>query len=528
MNAISVTAGTREFMLEIPEGAQNILQAVYLSGLFEPPPLCAGLALCGRCRVRFLSGGHGSPGVPEALPEDVKALGLRAVEQGWRLGCRHQAVPGAKVELPPGVRALQAPEEGADLSAGEAHAVLAVDFGSTSLHSSVLTDKGAQPVKIMVNPQMGAGSDIISRLAYARRKGGAARLAALSRAALARMAAEAGGAREICLAANPAMTCLLLEKDVSGLAAAPYRLDYKGGRQEFLAGLPPLWVAPLMGPFMGGDLSAGYAALAWGRKIEYPFLLADLGTNGEFVLALSESEALAASLPLGPALEGMGMSCGSEARPGVITAFALTSDGLVPQMYGQSSPTRGLTTPPSALSGTAYISLARHLLRQGLLLPSGLFADASAAAPSPLAARLAKALRAGPSGRAFYLMDDLYMTGADVEELLKIKAAFSLAMKLLLKEAGLAFSSLKQLCLAGALGTYMDISALEDLGFIPPGGSVRTAAVGNSSLSGAVLLCQKPELRQALIDWSAGVRVLSLTDAPDFQGAYTNEMKFSW
>lgn len=535
MSSMRVSCGSREFVVDLPDATsgepQSLLQAVYLSGLFEPPPLCAGLALCGRCRMRFMQN------APDPLDEDFKALGERAVGQGWRLGCRHRAVPGAQLELPPGMRALAAPEPGeaedqpeADAAEADAGASLAVDFGSTSLHYSILREDDAQPAKIVVNPQMGAGSDIISRLAYAQREGGLERLSRLSRAALGRMAAEAGNTREICLAANPSMTYLLLGKDVSGLAAAPYHLDYRGGAVERLPGLPPIWVAPLMAPFMGGDLSAGYAALAWGQKVEYPFILADLGTNGEFILALSEKEALAASLPLGPALEGIGMSCGSEARPGVITSFALTSDGLVPQMYGQSGPTRGLTQAPSGLSGTAYLSLAHHLRRQGLLLPSGLFADpaAPAQALSPLASRLGRALKDGLQGRAFYLMDSLYMTGGDVEELIKIKAAFSLALKLLLKEAALPWSGLKRLYLAGALGSYADIGALETLGFIPPGGSAKAAPAGNSSLSGAELLCQKPELRQLLAAWAAGVRVLSLTDAPNFQAEYTDEMKFEW
>lgn len=526
MSRISVALGGRELDIELGGASQTCLQAVYLSGLFEPPPLCAGLALCGRCRVRFLSG------APAPLEEDLKALGRRVAEEGWRLGCRHKAAPGAKIELPPGTRRFPViePDAGAGEDFGLPPARLAVDFGSTSLHWSVLTDKGAQPAKIAVNPQMGAGSDIISRLAYAGKEGGLARLADLSRAALARMAAENAPVSEICLAANPAMTYLLLGKDVSGLAAAPYHLDYRGGQSEKVPGLPPIWTAPLIGPFMGGDLSAGYAALAWGRNAEYPFMLADMGTNGEFVLALSEREALAASLPLGPALEGTGMSCGSEARPGVVTGFALTSDGLVPQMYGQSGPARGLTSAPAGLSGTAYIALARHLLRQGLLQPSGLFADLSMPARplSPLAARLARALKDGGNGRAFHLMDSLFMTGSDVEELLKIKAVFSLALKRLLKEAGLAFPDLSGLYLAGALGSHADISALEALGFIPPGGALKAVAAGNTSLAGAELLRARPALRGPLVDWAAEARVLSLTDAPNFQDEYTDAMKFEW
>lgn len=523
---IAVEFGLDEVFIEILDHSNTFLQALYLSGLFEPPPLCAGLALCGRCRMRFIEG------APKALPEEIKALGQDMVDKGWRLGCRHKAVAGARIALPEGVRRLKALDKaGPDKEAySKAEARLAVDFGSTSLHYSLVTTAGWSAPKVVVNPQMGAGSDIISRLAHAQR-GGAETLASLSRDALSRMAASAADTGEpvgeICLAANPSMTYLLLGKDLSGLAAAPYHLDYRGGVTEHLPCLPPVWVAPLMGPFMGGDLSAGYAHLAFERQAEYPFMLADMGTNGEFVLALGPDEALAASLPLGPALEGIGMSCGSEARPGIITNFALTSDGLVPQMFGTAHPTRGLTSMPQGLSGTAYLSLAGHLLRQGLMQTDGLFSP-SPKAVSPLAGRLARALMNKGDGNAFYLSDSLYMTGQDVEELLKIKGAFSLALKLLLAEAGLNFAGLKKLYLAGALGSHIDISALEGLGFIPMGGASKTVPIGNSSLAGAELLCREPALRQPLVDWAAKLRVLSLTDAGDFQARYTDEMKFSF
>lgn len=599
MAVLTLLAGSREFTLNIADApgaglsgklsessfghlsssGQSLLQLIYLSGLFQPPPLCAGLSLCGRCQVRFLPE---SPVIPEALPEDVKALGQRAVEQGWRLGCRHKALlemDGARLELPPGIKVLEAVENVSCETFGESSAstgpetsgpaaeaaMLAVDYGSTSLHyapvSALLQGVAVNSPKIAVNPQIGAGSDIISRLAFALRDGGPERLRRLSQDALRRMLAETekGGrkVKEICLAANPSMVYLLLGRDVSGLSTAPYRLDYRGGITENLPGLPSVWVAPLMGPFMGGDLSAGYAALACagmpakdtsglpplpgfspqmqGHVVEYPFVLADMGTNGEFVLALDEHTALAASLPLGPALEGIGMSCGSEARPGVVTNFALTSDGLVPQMFGQSSPTRGLTAMPQGLSGTAYLSLASHLLRQGLVQPSGLFSPAFGPAPtpvspppSPLAARLGKALRDKGEGTAFYLSPSLYMTGEDVEELLKIKAAFTLALKLLLKSAGLKFADIKKLYLAGSLGIHTDVAALENLGFIPAGSAVKVLPAGNTSLAGAALLCLRPELRQPLVEWAASVKVLGLAEAPEFQSGYTEEMQFVW
>ena len=63
--------------------------------------------------------------------------------------------------------------------------------------------------------------------------------------------------------------------------------------------LPPARIPPLLAPFVGADISAGMAAIAFGPDPpRYPYLLADLGTNGEFALALSPEEYLLASVPM--------------------------------------------------------------------------------------------------------------------------------------------------------------------------------------------------------------------------------------
>ena len=112
--------------------------------------------------------------------------------------------------------------------------------------------------------------------------------------------------------------------------------------------------------------------------------------------------------------------------------------------------------------------------------------------------------------------------------MLKIKAAFSLTLKSLLQAASLRFSALSGLYLAGSLGLHTPGSDLEALGFIPPGGSAKSSGIGNSSLAGASLLCVRPELRPGLIEWAARARVLSLTEEPDFQKRFAEEMRFAY
>lgn len=111
-------------------------QAIWLSGLFNPVPLCGGLARCGRCRVRYLTP------APAPLPEEESVLGPEAVRSGWRLACHRQIPDGGPVpelELPD--TTLAGEEKTAahpSLSGGAETCVLAVDLGTTASPGGLL------------------------------------------------------------------------------------------------------------------------------------------------------------------------------------------------------------------------------------------------------------------------------------------------------------------------------------------------------------------------------------------------------
>ena len=118
------------------------------------------------------------------------------------------------------------------------------------------------------------------------------------------------------------------------------------------------------------------------------------------------------------------------------------------------------------------------------------------------------------------------LAGADVEEILKVKAAFSLALERLLAASGLESRALARVCLGGALGEHMPETALERLGFLPQGLQARTVAEGNTSLRGAALLLTRPELRERLVRWSSGCTLVDLAARPDFTALYMRHMVF--
>jgi uncharacterized 2Fe-2S/4Fe-4S cluster protein (DUF4445 family) len=557
--AIEDAEGRTRLIRATPE--QTLAQALFLEGLWPTKPFCSGLGRCGHCLVYVID--------DSGPTKDERAtLSPEVLEQGGRLACRRQAERGLRVRLP---FAFPDPSSRLGGTSGPLDAkgrvpdrdvsgslALAVDLGTTSLHWQLLDDKGVLAQGQELNPQLAAGSEVMSRLGFALAAPGNARMLrdVLTRRLHELTMALPAPADRICVAGNTVMTALLLEWPLKGLAAAPYQKPHAGGfwtRLPFQEASPKLsdhdapgnaegrhggrtYIPPQPAPFIGGDLSAGLTALHFNAEHPpaYPFLLADLGTNGEFILALGPKRYLAASVPMGPALEGIGMSCGSAALPGVWVDVAVTPFGLRPRPL--EDPDRGnwdtggtehdevphLKSDRQRISGTGYLALLAGLLRLGLLDRTGGFA----AGDSPLARRVGLGLADQDGERRFLLGPDVYLTGRDVEEVLKVKAAFNLAFSRLLAEGGIQPEALRAVYLAGALGEHADLSALEELGFVPPGCRRRIHPVGNSSLAGAALLVNSPEARDWIEKIAPLITTLNIGQEPDFFSHYTQRLVF--
>lgn len=517
----------REFDISVPEGSTNLAALLWGRGHLPPRPLCAGIGHCGLCRVRFLS----SPPAPTSRERDM--LDQEEISSGLRLACCHDAENSMELSILPLPGEYLLSEEKTPLPEKSKNVLpvwLAVDLGTTSLVWEALDEEGnVQAEGRQLNPQMGAGTDVMARLAAASTESGAAFMRDSVRNALAGiisgLTSQNMQVRELCLAANPAMTLLALGLDSSGLRSAPYTLNFHGDEYVNLPGFPPLWIPPLPAPFVGGDLSAGLCAvLHSGHRL--PLLLADMGTNGEFALLRAGKPPLLASVPLGPALEGIGLRCGGMAGNGAVTAFHASPSGLLPHVIGN--------TRPHHICGAGYLSLIQLLLSLGLLDADGHFHPENKR-PHPLAflrARLAASLDSKEGEPVLRLPDGLFLAASDVENLLKVKAAFSLAVESLLAAADLTSADLEEIVLAGALGVHAPLEALGRLGFLPPLSESKTRAAGNTSLQGAAFLLRGHDgigpdaLRAELSDLCRNAQALPLAESPSFHEQYVRHMRF--
>lgn len=516
MADIIIHAHGRERLTTPETSERSLAQTLFLLGLWEDVPLCSGLGKCGLCRVRYLSD------APKPHREEAFKFSREELAAGWRLSCLHPSEK-CRIELPAPMRTQK---KTTLKSTGQGDFSLAVDLGTTSIHWTALMGADVIARGTRLNPQMGLGSEIMSRLAFAAHVEGARTLRELVLAAIHDIittleASLNGHCSALAVSGNPAMTSILLDLDVSGLATAPYRLDYSGDEQYSLEStLPPAFIPPLFAPFVGADLSAGLAALHFsGSPPRYPYMLADLGTNGEFILALSPEEHICASVPMGPALEGVGLSAGRMAGPGAISAFSHSPAGIAPRRIpGAEDPM------PQGMTGTGYLSLAALLLKNGVLDDNGLYQSGS----TPQGNKLARRISRDGAEPTFEVLPGMNMPASDLEEILKVKAAFNLALSRLLKEADLAPADLTTLYLAGALGEHVDLGDLETLGFLPPGMKDRTVRAGNTSLLGTERLLTEPEARSWLSAIPATIRTLELTGDENFGAHYMKRMRFTY
>ncbi len=75
-----------------------LTRALWQAGISVETP-CGGFGICGKCKVRFLSG-H----IPEPTPEERKHLTDFELMEGWRLACRNKVEGDATVFVPEGSR----------------------------------------------------------------------------------------------------------------------------------------------------------------------------------------------------------------------------------------------------------------------------------------------------------------------------------------------------------------------------------------------------------------------------------------
>ena len=366
---------------------------------------------------------------------------------------------------------------------------LAIDFGTTKLAGYLVDMKTGRTLasKGMMNPQISYGEDIIARcnLAVSSPDGRTQlqKLAADAISSLGDSMARSIGASgedivEAVVVGNTAMHHLYLGLPVKQLALAPFvpavsmALDVKARDLGIkIARGAYVHVLPNIAGFVGADhVSMLLASEA--RSLEGAIIALDIGTNTE-VSVLRQGEIHSISCASGPAFEGGHIKDGMRASAGAIERVRITSSGVDIETIDDA--------PPVGICGSGIIDMVAQLYISGVADASGRMRPGHPRVRERNG-QLEFVLASEEERRG---LSAVVFTQHDVRELQLGKAAIRAGVATLLASIGLPEQGIAGIVIAGAFGSYLDVSSALDLGMFPAIPPERFRQVGNAAGMGA-------------------------------------------
>jgi uncharacterized 2Fe-2S/4Fe-4S cluster protein (DUF4445 family) len=403
-------------------------------------------------------------------------------------------------------------------AAGSLRLGLAVDVGTTKIAGYLVNLESGQTLasKGVMNPQISFGEDITSRIHHALKSREEALL--LQQSVISALNQLAGdlcrevGAKttevvDASIVGNTAIHHLLYRLPVYPLAYPPFvaavqnTLDVKA-RDIGLHLAPGAYVhtMPNIAGFVGADHVSMLVAID-ALAIDDLTLAIDIGTNTEVSL-IDKGDIYSASCASGPAFEGGHISCGMRAASGAIERLRI-EDGEVQFQTIDS-------TTPAGICGSGIIDSIAQLFDAGILNESGRMQEGQ------------PGVRSIDGKREFVLFEgkgktpDIVVTQQDIREIQLGKGAIRAGIQVLLEAAGRKEEDVRQVIIAGAFGTYIDVGNAMLLGMLPYLPMDRFQQVGNAAGLGArqaLLSVKKRDLEKAI---AARMKYVELAGTPTF------------
>lgn len=496
---MNIQCGERLVEVEVAEGAAGatLLDVIREAELPLVAP-CGGKGTCAKCEV---------------LVKDEN--GLRRV-----LACKTEAAAIQCVVLSDATATLDVELLGA--AQMDAPHGIAIDLGTTTL-AAELVDllSGAIVARVgLMNPQGIFGADVISRI-EACEAGHLPTMQKLIVKALRQcvdsLCVQASfpitGLASITLAGNTIMQHIATGLSPVSIGIAPYKpLSYFGEHITLWKDLPPVWFAPCISGYVGGDMVAGMLV----SREAFPALLVDLGTNGELALQIG-AQSVSAATAAGPVFEGMNVRFGMPALPGAVRRvfYDPDADTLCVDVIGAA--------PAKGICGSGLVDAVALMLFNNLIDESGRLLRAEESS-SPLASRIV----AFEDAPAFKLLDDaeVLVTQRDIRNLQLAKAAIAAGIEIVLDTADLELADIASLSIAGGFGQHIDQDYAAALGLIPPSLLSRAESIGNSSLDGARIALLNPEARAFMKSVARTNHYIELSTDTRFSSRFIENMGF--
>ncbi len=403
----------------------------------------------------------------------------------------------------------------------------AVDIGTTTvtmvlvdLKTGTLLAKGS-----CGNGQIRYGADVINRIIEQGRPGGIEKLkkaivAETLNPLLQTLCAEAGVGAEsvlrLAVAANTTMNHLLVGADTQSIRMEPYIPSFFSweGLEAGHLGLwanpeAPVILAPNIGSYVGGDITAGtLAAGIWDR--DQMSLFIDLGTNGEIVFGNREF-LMSCACSAGPAFEGGNISCGMRATDGAVESARIDRQTLEPllRVIGGGKPV--------GICGSGIIDLVAELFGAGIIDARGKFV------------REGRRIKWDDHGQGRYVLAfteesatgwEVSLTEVDIDNFIRAKGAIYSAIHTLLESVGMDESCIEQVCVAGGIGSGIHMKNAIRIGMLPNLPEQVFRYVGNTSVTGAYALAVSDDAVRSCEQVAENMTYVELSTCPGYMDAF--------
>jgi Uncharacterized metal-binding protein len=419
-----------------------------------------------------------------------------------------------------------------NLEAGDCsdrHFGIAVDVGTTTiaLHLVDLSKSAIIATLTDYNGQVPCGLDVISRINYARRRGGLEELRSRVLETINRLLRKAAESRkvdlhEICdaiVSGNTTMMHLLLGIDPEHVRLDPYvpvllETAVFQAKEVGISINPQgkIYFSPGVGSYVGGDITAGILCTDLSKSVGDVNLFLDIGTNGE--LAVGNNEFLmACACSAGPAFEGGGIEFGMRAALGAIERVE------VDRQSGRSRYWTVGNAAPKGICGSGMISLLAELYFKGMIDSAGKLDRNMPPENLMITGRQAKYVvvpAQGTEGGSAITVSD-----ADIENIVRAKAAIYSACCLMLSQLEIGFNDLAHVYIAGGFGRFLDIEKAITIGLLPDVAREKFVYVGNASLLGSYRLLVSREQRRLQEELSRRITYIDLSADPRYMDHYT-------
>ena len=405
----------------------------------------------------------------------------------------------------------------------------AIDIGTTTV-TMVLTDLGSG--KLLAkgssgNGQIRYGADVINRIIEQGRAGGRKKLqdAILKETLIPIIANLCKTARisarsilRLCVGANTTMNHLFVGVDASSVRMEPYVPSFFHW-DGLLAGdlklpanpLAPVLIAPNIGSYVGGDITAGTLASGIWDKDEMSLFI-DLGTNGEIVFG-NRDFLMSCACSAGPAFEGGDISCGMRATDGAVEACVIDVGTMEPTL----SVIGDEEQKPVGICGSGIIDLISELYRCGIVNAKGLFV------------REGKRVRRDSHGMGRYVVAfpeesetgrEVSLNEVDIDNFIRAKGAIFSAIDTLLKSVDMTVEMIDRVYVAGGIGSGINMKNAVNIGMFPDVDIEKFHYIGNSSLTGSYAMVMSDEANAKCAEVASNMTYLELSTHPGYMDAF--------